>query len=56
MNFILIRDAATMLDRLQNIVYDTNYITIVADGGFVVIPQIALDALAQTKQKKSDFS
>lgn len=28
-----------MLEKLQNIVYDTNYTTIVPNGGFVVLPK-----------------
>ncbi len=43
-----------MLDRLQNIVYDTNYTAVIANGGFVVVPQIAVAATTQKKEKKTD--
>lgn len=43
-----------MLDRLQNIVYDTNYTAVIANGGFVVVPKLVINALAQKKEKKAD--
>lgn len=43
-----------MLAKLQNIVYDTNYTAVIPEGGFVVVPQLAMDALAQKKKKKAD--
>jgi hypothetical protein len=43
-----------MLERLQNIVYDTNYTAVITNGGFVVSSQLAMDALAQKKKKKAD--
>ena len=43
-----------MLAKLQNIVYDTNYTAVIPEGGFVVVPQLAMDAFAQKKKKKAD--
>jgi len=43
-----------MLERLQNIVYDTNYTAVITNGGFVVSSQLAMDVLTQKKKKKAD--
>ena len=43
-----------MLERLQNIVYDTNYTAVITNGGFVVFSQLAMDVLTQKKKKKAD--
>ena len=41
-----------MLERLQNIVYDTNYTAVITNGGFVVSSQLAMDVLTQKRRKR----
>ncbi|MFC2695934.1 MAG: VirB4-like conjugal transfer ATPase, CD1110 family [Candidatus Absconditicoccaceae bacterium] len=45
-----------MLEKLQNIVYDTNYTTIVPNGGFVVLPKNTLQSSGEAPKAEKKNS